>query len=124
MDIMDMAVMVMAMVMVTAVIMKKKHLKKLYLIKYAGWFASEMTSFGKRRIKSDLCINSMRILVTGGAGFIGSNLVEQLLQDKRVSFVRVLDNLATGSLQNHGRIFPAIQGLNLWKEIFGNSKPA
>ena len=42
----------------------------------------------------------MRILVTGGAGFIGSNLVEQLLQDKRVSFVRVLDNLATGSLQN------------------------
>lgn len=42
----------------------------------------------------------MRILVTGGAGFIGSNLVEQLLKDERVSFVRVLDNLATGSLKN------------------------
>jgi UDP-N-acetylglucosamine/UDP-N-acetylgalactosamine 4-epimerase len=42
----------------------------------------------------------MRILVTGGAGFIGSNLVEQLLQDKRVSAVRILDNLATGSLEN------------------------
>lgn len=42
----------------------------------------------------------MRILVTGGAGFIGSNLVEQLLADQRVSFVRVLDNLATGSLKN------------------------
>ena len=42
----------------------------------------------------------MRILVTGGAGFIGSNIVEQLLQDKRVRFVRVLDNLATGSLHN------------------------
>ena len=42
----------------------------------------------------------MRILVTGGAGFIGSNLVEKLLQDDRVSRVRVLDNLATGSLQN------------------------
>ena len=42
----------------------------------------------------------MRILVTGGAGFIGSNIVEALLQDKRVTYVRVLDNLATGSLDN------------------------
>lgn len=42
----------------------------------------------------------MRVLVTGGAGFIGSNLVEKLLQDERVTFVRVLDNLATGSLKN------------------------
>ena len=42
----------------------------------------------------------MRILITGGAGFIGSNLAEKLLEDERVSFVRVLDNLATGSLKN------------------------
>lgn len=42
----------------------------------------------------------MRILVTGGAGFIGSNLVEQLLHDSRVTAVRVLDNLATGSREN------------------------
>jgi UDP-N-acetylglucosamine 4-epimerase len=40
------------------------------------------------------------ILVTGGAGFIGSNLVEKLLADERVKLVRVLDNLATGSRDN------------------------
>ncbi|MBC7873168.1 MAG: SDR family oxidoreductase [Ferruginibacter sp.] len=42
----------------------------------------------------------MRILITGGAGFIGSHLVEQLLRDERVSGVQVLDNLSTGSLKN------------------------
>jgi UDP-N-acetylglucosamine/UDP-N-acetylgalactosamine 4-epimerase len=48
----------------------------------------------------------MRILLTGGAGFIGSNLAEQLLKDKRVSFVRVLDNLATGSVENISALIP------------------
>jgi len=42
----------------------------------------------------------MRILVTGGAGFIGSHLVERLLEDKRITTVRVLDDLSTGKLKN------------------------
>jgi len=44
--------------------------------------------------------NNQHILVTGGAGFIGSNLVSALLADTRVAKVRVLDNLATGFLKN------------------------
>ncbi len=39
-----------------------------------------------------------RYLITGGAGFIGSNLVEELV--KRGDFVRVLDNFSTGRLSN------------------------
>jgi len=38
------------------------------------------------------------VLVTGGAGFIGSHLVDQLLDGG--ASVRVLDNLSTGSLRN------------------------
>lgn len=39
------------------------------------------------------------ILVTGGAGFIGSNIVEYLLSNG-VGFVRILDNLSTGKKSN------------------------
>jgi UDP-glucose 4-epimerase len=40
------------------------------------------------------------ILVTGGAGFIGSNLIEQLVKDK-TNRVISLDNYFTGSKENH-----------------------
>jgi len=39
----------------------------------------------------------MNVLVTGGAGFIGSNLVEALVDEHEVT---VLDNFHTGSMQN------------------------
>lgn len=40
----------------------------------------------------------MHFIVTGGAGFIGSHLTEQLLSDGH--HVTVVDNLSTGNLQN------------------------
>jgi UDP-glucose 4-epimerase len=39
-------------------------------------------------------------LVTGGAGFIGSHLVERLLRDHPAARVRVLDDFSTGRLEN------------------------
>ena len=45
-------------------------------------------------------MSKKNILVTGGAGFIGSNLVETLLTDERIGKVRVMDNLSTGFLEN------------------------
>ena len=39
-----------------------------------------------------------KILVTGGAGFIGSHLVDLLLE--KDYFVRVMDNLSNGKKEN------------------------
>jgi len=40
----------------------------------------------------------MKVLITGGAGFIGSHLAERLIKDGEE--VTVVDNLSTGSLEN------------------------
>jgi nucleoside-diphosphate-sugar epimerase len=50
-----------------------------------------------------------KALVTGGAGFIGSNLTESLL--KRRHFVRVLDDFSTGKRENliFGKEYPSLE---------------
>ena len=47
-----------------------------------------------------------RVLVTGGAGFIGSNVVEELL--KKGSRITVVDNLKRGNLANLGEVLGKI----------------
>jgi nucleoside-diphosphate-sugar epimerase len=49
----------------------------------------------------------VRVLVTGGAGFIGSNLVMKLV--KLGSEVRVADNLSRGNLQNLATVIDRIE---------------
>ena len=50
-------------------------------------------------LPENISIKDNSFLITGGAGFIGSNLVEFLLLNGAKK-VRVLDNLATGNINN------------------------
>lgn len=70
----------------------------------------------------------MKVLVTGGGGFIGSHLAERLLEEGHA--VRVLDNFATGrrenltdfasaieliedDIQSYERVHTAVQGVDI-----------
>lgn len=49
----------------------------------------------------------MRFLITGGAGFIGSNIARKLLEDGHT--VRILDNFSSGRRENIDEIFDSIE---------------
>lgn len=67
----------------------------------------------------------MKILVTGGAGFIGSHIVDRLIQKKME--VVVVDNLSTGYKENinpKSKFYKAdITDVTPLKKIFKNEKP-
>ena len=56
-------------------------------------------------------MHKKRILVTGGAGFIGAHLCEKILQQEPNSFVYCLDNFYTGQQANiaHLSVHPRFQ---------------
>lgn len=41
-----------------------------------------------------------KLIITGGAGFIGSNLTKKYLDDERVATVRIIDDLSNGYYEN------------------------
>lgn len=47
----------------------------------------------------------MKIVLTGGAGFIGSHITEALIENPKVSKIRILDNLSTGDIRNISPFF-------------------
>ena len=68
----------------------------------------------------------MKVLVTGGAGFIGSHIAEYLV--KRGDDVTVLDNLKTGKEKNLAKINDKINFVNgdisdykLLEKLFNNT---
>mgnify|MGYP000088349610 CR=1 FL=1 len=55
----------------------------------------------------------MKILVTGGAGFVGSNLIDFLLQKTNYKIVSI-DNYSSGSKKNHFKKEITLTLLDTW----------
>src|ERR1019366_10223682 len=62
---------------------------------------------GLPRLFSERSYQSMRYLVTGGAGFIGSNTVDELV--RRGHDVVVLDDLSAGKAENLANVKAKIE---------------
>ena len=48
----------------------------------------------------------MKVIITGGAGFIGSHLVDKLIENKKIKKVIVIDHLLDGTLINLKKSLP------------------
>src|SRR5690349_250779 len=62
-----------------------------------------------------LSLAGKNVLVTGGAGFIGSHLVERIAKERPARLV-VVDNLFLGNEDNLGPAREAFRGLKLYRQ--------
>jgi nucleoside-diphosphate-sugar epimerase len=73
--------------------------------------SSREEQFGSRRLSEFQLglgtLDAVKVLVTGGGGFIGSHIVDRLLAEGHS--VRVLDNFATGRRENLLEVLPDIE---------------
>ena len=67
----------------------------------------------------------MNVVITGGAGFIGSNLADKLID--RGDNVYIIDDLSTGSDKNVNKkatfVNGSIEDFDLCMKLFNDSKP-
>ena len=77
-----------------------------------------MTNFDEGHIQSDE--QPIRWLITGGCGFIGTNLITHLLKKIPHAKIRVLDNLSVGNREDLDHVCNFIE-LDL--HILGRSSP-
>ena len=64
----------------------------------------------------------MKVLITGGAGFIGSHVAENLCKDKRVTKITIIDNLSSGKKKNLDSIIKSKKIKFLKLDIFDLNK--
>ena len=73
-------------------------------------------------------VSHMKVVITGGCGFIGSNLAHELVDENEVV---VIDDLSTGRLENNGDLLDnenyrfvkgSITDLDLLKQIFDGAR--
>ena len=63
----------------------------------------------------------MKILITGGAGFIGSHTVESLINEKNIKKILIIDNFEDGSKKNLKKVLKN-KKIQIFKRDINNIK--
>ena len=55
----------------------------------------------------------MKLLITGGCGFIGSNIAEYFLENNLFEYITIIDNLSSGFIGNIENLLEKYQNIKL-----------